>query len=65
MNTRTVELFKGEDGQFYFRLIAVNGEPLATSEGHKNRADVLAVVLTYFVPSWSMAYDKSWEGGES
>lgn len=29
------ETFKGEDGQYYFQLLAANGEPLLRSEGYK------------------------------
>ena len=32
------ELFKGKDGQFYFRLKAVNGENILSSEGYKAKA---------------------------
>ncbi|MEM6785466.1 MAG: YegP family protein [Bacteroidota bacterium] len=32
------ELFKGRDGQYYFRLKAVNGETIAVSEGYTTKA---------------------------
>lgn len=31
------EVFKGEDGQFYFRLKAANGEPILISEGYTTK----------------------------
>ena len=31
------EIFKGKDGQYYFRLIANNGEVVATSEGYTTK----------------------------
>jgi uncharacterized protein YegP (UPF0339 family) len=31
-------LFKGEDGQFYFHLQAVNGEIVSQSEGYTEKA---------------------------
>ena len=46
-----IKVFKGTDGQWYFTLVADNGEPLATSEGHKNHADVSQVLNRYF-PTW-------------
>jgi uncharacterized protein YegP (UPF0339 family) len=33
------EVFKGDDGDWYIRRIAPNGEPVAISEGHVNRSD--------------------------
>jgi len=32
------ELFKGKDGQFYFRLTAPNGEAILASEGYTAKA---------------------------
>lgn len=32
------------DRQWYARLLAPNGEELSVTEGHHNRADVLAIV---------------------
>lgn len=43
-----IQVFKGNDQQWYFTIVADNGEPLATSEAHKNRVDVLDVVARYF-----------------
>lgn len=43
-----VSVFQGKDGQWYFSLVAPNGETIATSEGHKNRVDVLELVAKYF-----------------
>ena len=31
------EIFKGKDGQFYFRLRAPNGEIIASSEGYTSK----------------------------
>lgn len=36
-----VEVFKGKDGQYYFRIKAANGEPIAHSEGYKNLRDAI------------------------
>lgn len=49
-----IELFKGKDGQWYFRLIGDNGEKLAVSEGHVNRIDVIAVINRYFAKGWTV-----------
>jgi uncharacterized protein YegP (UPF0339 family) len=32
-----VQLHRGKDGQFYLRLVARNGEVLASSEGYRTR----------------------------
>jgi hypothetical protein len=32
------QLFKGNDGDFYFRLRANNGEPILASEGYESKA---------------------------
>ena len=32
------QIYKGEDGQFYFRLIAANGEIILGSEGYVTKA---------------------------
>jgi uncharacterized protein YegP (UPF0339 family) len=34
-----IELFKGEDGKWYFRFIAANNEIVATSEAYTNKVD--------------------------
>ena len=31
------EIFKGKDEQYYFRIKASNGEPVAASEGYKQK----------------------------
>lgn len=31
-------IFNGKDGQFYFRLVARNGEPILASEGYTNKS---------------------------
>ena len=35
----TVQFFPGEDGQFYFRVRAANGEIVSTSEGYTSMKD--------------------------
>lgn len=53
------EFFTGEDGQFYWRLKAANGEIVASSEGYETKPDsvrgardmvatVLAVVSNFY-----------------
>lgn len=32
-----IEFFQGNDGQYYFNVVAKNGQVLATSEGYKRR----------------------------
>lgn len=32
------EIFRGKDGQFYFRLTAPNGQPILASEGYTAKA---------------------------
>jgi uncharacterized protein YegP (UPF0339 family) len=34
-----LEIKKSKDGQFYFVLVAANGEPILTSETYTRRAD--------------------------
>ncbi len=34
-------VFKGKDGQFYFRLVARNGEPILASEGYKEKTSCM------------------------
>lgn len=40
-----LEPFKGKDGQWYYRLVAANGQTLMTSEGYSKRRkrDQLAI----------------------
>jgi len=35
------EVFKGKDGQWYFRRVAANGEIVSSSEGYKRRKDAV------------------------
>jgi len=35
------QVFKGANGDFYWRLRADNNEPIASSEGYRNKADCL------------------------
>src|SRR3954468_8495485 len=37
-NVGRLEVFEGEDGQYYYRAIGRNGETLNTSEGYTRRA---------------------------
>jgi uncharacterized protein YegP (UPF0339 family) len=32
-----IEFFRGNDGQYYFRIVAKNGQILAVSEGYTRR----------------------------
>jgi uncharacterized protein YegP (UPF0339 family) len=46
---RTLEFYKDEAGEFRWRLIAHNGNILATSsEGYKNRADCESIAESIF-----------------
>jgi uncharacterized protein YegP (UPF0339 family) len=38
MKTPKVELYKDKGGKFRFRVVAVNGEPIASSEGYNSMA---------------------------
>ena len=58
----TASIFQGENGEWYLRLRGMNGEILATTEGHKNRIDVLDVWNRYF---YSFRHEQREEGGES
>lgn len=40
-NVSIVEIFQGEDSQWYWRAKAKNGEIVATSEGYSSRYNVL------------------------
>jgi uncharacterized protein YegP (UPF0339 family) len=42
------EIFQGADGQWYFRILAGNGETIASSEGHKRKIDAWAVVENHY-----------------
>ena len=45
MAAEKVELFKGENGEWWFRFVASNGEEITrSSEGYKNRGDALEAV---------------------
>ena len=45
---KTADIFKGEDDQWYLTLIAPNGEKILSSEGHKNRRDLVFLWNDYF-----------------
>lgn len=32
-----IKIFKGKDDQFYFKVLASNGEPIAISEGYTTK----------------------------
>lgn len=36
-----IEIFKSTSGQWYFHIIATNGEIVASSEGYRNKTDCL------------------------
>ena len=38
MQNPKFQIFTGKDGQFYFRLIARNGEPILASEGYTTKS---------------------------
>lgn len=38
------EVFKGEDGQYYFRLRSSNGKIVAPSEGYKRKQSALKTI---------------------
>jgi len=43
-----VELFRGQDGLWYFRRVARNNEIVASSEGYQNRADAVKIAHETF-----------------
>ena len=43
-----IELFKGEDGQYYWRIKSTNGNTLATSEGYTTKQSALSVAENLF-----------------
>jgi len=46
MSDRHVELFRGEDGDWYFRFVAANGEQITrSSEGYRNRQDAIDAMI--------------------
>ena len=40
----TYEVYQDLTGEWRFRILAANGEIIATSEGYKNRGDTLATI---------------------
>ena len=38
MENPKFQIFKGDDGKFYFRLRAKNGEPILASEGYEGKS---------------------------
>lgn len=43
------EVFRGEDGDYYSRVLDANGHELfRSSEGYKNQGDCVAVILSRF-----------------
>lgn len=59
-----VELFKGTDGQWYFRRVAANNEPVAGSdgEGYHNFGDAEAESSKIFpdIPAFVQHDDGTW-----
>ena len=49
----TSETSEIQEKQWYFRLVAHNGETLCVSEGHQNHSDVVALHTDYFV-QWEL-----------
>ena len=46
MKTPHVEVWKGSDGDYYFRFVAANGEQITrSSEGYRNRVDALDAAM--------------------
>jgi len=41
MNRTYARVFEGSDGQWYATVYGGNGEPIATTEGHKDRRDAV------------------------
>ena len=56
---RTVRIFKDTQGFFRWTAVARNGEPVATSEGYRNRADCRRIARELF-PG---AVIHEWDGG--
>lgn len=42
------ELFQGADEQWYFRILAANGEQIAASEGYTRKDDARDTLLTHW-----------------
>lgn len=40
------EIFKGDDGQLYWRLVGKNGEIICTGEGHKRKAGCIKAIAS-------------------
>lgn len=48
MARRIIETFRSENGQYYFTILADNGEPIAQSEGYLNLRDMMDTLEKYF-----------------
>jgi|SRR5262252_2288764 len=46
--TERVEVFRGKDRLWYWRVVGANNEPEGHSEGHQNRADVMKIATDLF-----------------
>lgn len=57
-----VEIFKGEDGQWYFRRVAANNEKVSSSEGYGHFGDAEAEARKIFPDTYVFvqADDGSW-----
>lgn len=44
--------FKGEDGQFYFRVVAGNGEVISISEGYTRKSSVYRAIKSFRNSVW-------------
>ena len=38
------EIFKGEDGNWYFRIVARNGKVIANSEGYERKDSIRRII---------------------
>lgn len=57
-----VELFRGDDEQWYFHRVAANNEKVASSEGYKNFGDAEGEARKLFPDTYVFvqASDDSW-----
>lgn len=57
---RHIMIYKSENtGQWYFRFVADNGEPIgASSEGYHARQEMMDTISKYF-PDWEVRRDKN------
>lgn len=46
----TLHVYRGADGDWRWRLVATNGETVASGEGYRNSSDLLATTGRYLAP---------------